>query len=258
MEIDKGIVEFMGKKFHCKVSYPEPKNPFIQWLDDHRILTVLRDDINAFLTHKISDAIVKFSDGREIKYPCSSVCIPCEDMGKPHPSISIHRNTGWGGLRVVDLKPEDWEVYTHVPCSLSWNLIRYYLGWGYTLLKDLFYIELIHRYVIMPFNMCIFNQKRANFRWNKVNNFVIKELIGLREISYTAYKQHDANMAELVYNPDKVNDLYERLALIANGTVFEDERQATIKAMLNLDKTTKGQPQKFCKKVEKLRLKYMY
>lgn len=243
MEIDKGEVEFLGKKFHCKVIYPEPKPPITAWLDKHKILILLRGDMDAYKNRNLKDVLLKLSNGKELRYNCCSVCTPGFMPPKEKTAISIHRNCGWGGKRIKDYKVEEWEAYNHVPCSLSWNLIKYHLEWFRMFLHDIFYYETIYRFILCPFYRLIFNNKRCNFKWNKVNNYVIMELLDLRQCSQELWETKAKDCVHIVYpqTEEQWNESFERLSLITEGQFIEKERKATIKRMKELDSLSKEQ-----------------
>ena len=243
MEIDRGEVEFLGKKFHCIVIFPEPKHPITEWLDKHRILILLRYDFTDYINRNLKDVLLKLSNGKELRYNCCSVCTPGGMPSKEKTSISISRNLSLGGRRIKEYKVDEWEAYNHVPCSLSWNLIKYHLGWFHIFLKDIFYYETIYRFIVCPLYRLIFNNKRCNFRWNKVNNYVIMDLIGLKKFSKKDYENYAKEIAHIAYpqTEEQYNQSFERLALETEGQFIEKERKATIKRMKELDSLSKEQ-----------------
>lgn len=256
MEINKGVVKFLGRDFECRVTFPEPKRPMTEWLNKHGIFLKLRGDVSTYKDRNLTDVLLKLTSGKEVRYNCCSVATLGFMPPKEKTDISVHKEYLWGGRRIKKYRADEWEAYNYVPCSLSTALIKYHLDCIGIFLKDIFYWDTLFAYTVIPFCKLIFNSKRANFRWNKVNNFVIQEMIKLREHSYLTWREHNKDFAELVHNKYRINELYERLAILANGEVKEVERKPTIKAMLALDNLDEVERRILNKKIDNLRLAY--
>jgi len=247
---DLGYFEMFGKSFHGYVTFPEPPSPLKAWLDEHRILNIFRLELEKYQEQHLKDVIVKLSNGKEVRFHCCSVSIPGFEPSEEKTSIMINQNYAFGGTQLTKYDIDEWETYQHVPCEFSWQLIRVKLDWLCTFINSIIYWDCLYRVIVKPFKQLIFNTDRCNFRWNKVNNYVVMEVIKLREDSFKKWKAYDSKYAEMVYK--NTTELYNRLTSRDNLK----ECNATINAINKLDYLNKRERAKLWDKLNRLKNKW--
>jgi len=149
MKVIKGIVEFFSKKHQCESEYPE-KHPITAWLDDHNVFWSLRRNIKEYKRMKLTDVIVKLSNGEVVRYNCCTVLTSGTNSPVGKRCINICQPQLWYGKIIEKYDMDEWETYQYIPCSLSLNLIKYQVNSIRTFLKDLFYWDTIYSHIIYP------------------------------------------------------------------------------------------------------------